>query len=150
MASPRSFDEYEDFFGPYLGPILVRARKERDMSQVALAEKLRISDATLRRIETGLGPMRPRIVASICKALDLRLDDVVLEALFSFWKDFQRRATEGGGEDSANVLGPYQRLRERILDKFDAHVRSRRELMEADLDLQAFIHFKLKLDGLDD
>jgi len=150
MTNPRSFDDYEDFFGPYLGAVLLRARKEKHVSQLALAETVRISDGTLRRIEMGQGPMRPKFVTAICDALGLRLADVVLEALFSFWMDFQRKAAEDAEDGSANPLGPYQRLREKILDRFDANTRTRRELIEARLDMEAFIHFKMKLEDLED
>ncbi|HEV7504479.1 MAG TPA: helix-turn-helix transcriptional regulator [Thermoanaerobaculia bacterium] len=146
--NPRSFYDYEDFFGPYLGSVLLRARKEKGVSQLALAETVHVSDGTLRRIEIGQGPMRPKLVMAICEALDLRLTDVVLEALFSFWMDFQRKAEEGGDAGSANSLGPYRRLRENVLDKFDANTRTERELMEARLDMEAFIHFKRRLEDL--
>jgi transcriptional regulator with XRE-family HTH domain len=116
MMKPRSFDDHDDFLGPYLGPVLVRARRKQGFSQLAVAEMVHVSDGTLRRIESGQGPMRPKLVRSICEALDLRLNDVVLEALFSFWIDFQKKAGEGGEDSSANPLGPYQRLRENILD----------------------------------
>jgi transcriptional regulator with XRE-family HTH domain len=150
MTTPKSFDDYEDFFGPYLGPILSKVRKAKGLSQVGLAERVRIGDATLRRIENGAGPMRPKVIAAICKELDVLLDDVVLEALFSFWKDFQRRASEGTAAGATSILGPYQRMRDRIFERYEANVRTGRELMEANLDLQAFIHFKMRLDTLGD
>jgi transcriptional regulator with XRE-family HTH domain len=150
MMNPRSFDEHDDFFGPYLGRVLLRARKEKRVSQLALAEMVHLSDSTLRRIEIGQGPMRPKLVMAICEALDLRLTDVVLEALFSFWMDFQEKAEEGGEAGSANPLGPYNRLRENILDKFDANSRTQRELLVAHLDMEAFIHFKRRLEDLKD
>jgi|GEM_PF-2061772 len=150
MMNPGSFDDYEDFFGPYLGPILLRARKEKRVSQLELAEKIHISDGTLRRIEFGQGPMRPKLVKAICEVLSLRFADVVLEALFSFWMDFQKKAAAGGEAGSANALGPYHRLRETVLDKFDANTRTRRELIEAQLDMEAFIHFKRRLEDLKD
>jgi transcriptional regulator with XRE-family HTH domain len=148
--NPRSSDDYADFFGPHLGRVLLRARKEKRISQVALANTLDVNDATLRRIEAGQGPMRSKHVKAICKALDLRLTDVVLEALISFWMDFQRKAEEEGEPGSANPLGPYHRLREKILDKFDANTRTQRELIQAHLDMEAFIYFKLRLEDLKD
>jgi hypothetical protein len=45
-------------------------------------------------------------------------------------------------------LGPYQRLRENILDKFDANTRTQRELLEAQLEMDAFIHFLRRLEDL--
>ena len=148
MMKPRSFDDYDDFLGPYLGPVLVRARRKQGFSQLAVAEMVHVSDGTLRRIESGQGPMRPTLVRSICEALDLRLNDVVLEALFLFWIDFQKKAGEDGEDSSANPLGPYQRLRSNILDKFDANTRTQRELLEAQLDMDAFIHFLRRLEDL--
>lgn len=148
--NPGSFDDLDDFFRPYVGSVLLRARKEKRVSQVALADTVDISDGTLRRIELGQGPMRSKHVKAICDALGLRLTDVVLEAMFSFWMDFQRKAAEGGETSSANPLGPYNRLRENILDKFDANSRTQRELLVAHLDMDAFIHFKRSLAGLKD
>jgi len=148
--NPRSSDDYAEFFGPYLGRVLLRARKEKRVSQVALADTLDVNDATLRRIEAGHGPMRSKHVKAICKALDLRLTDVVLEALSSFWMDFQRKAEEEGEPGSANPSGPYYRLRKNILEKFDANTRAQRELIQAHLDMEAFIYFKLRLEDLKD
>lgn len=148
--TPESFDDYGNFFGPYLGRVLLRARKEKGLSQVALADTLDVNDATLRRIELGQSPMRSKHVKAICKALDLRLTDVVLEALSSIWMDFQRKAEEEGEPGSAKPLGPYYRLRENILDKFDASTRAQRELIQAHLDMEAFIYFKMRLEDLKD
>ena len=109
-----------------------------------------VSDGTLRKIELGQGPMRPKFVAAICHVLGLRHNDVVQEAMFSFWMDFQSKAAEDGKDGSANPLGPYHRLREKILEKFDANIRTQRELIEAYLEMVAFIHFKTRLEGLKD
>jgi transcriptional regulator with XRE-family HTH domain len=62
MMNPRSSDDYAEFFGPHLGRVLLRARKEKRVSQVALANTLDVNDATLRRIEAGHGPMRSKHV----------------------------------------------------------------------------------------
>jgi hypothetical protein len=110
--------------------------RERERHRASLALRKPSSGSLRRQLPSSL---RPR---------DLRLTDVVLEALFSFWIDFQKKAGEGGEDSSANSLGPYQRLRENILDKFDANTRTQRELLEAHLDMDAFIRFLRRLEDL--
>lgn len=127
----------EDFLAPVLGPLLLGARKANGMKQEVLAEKIGVNDATLRRIETGQGSMRPRYVRAICEALGLDYGEVVTEALFTFWNRFRSSDTAPGSR-------PIQFLRERILARVDAHQKTERELVEAYLDFESFVHFKTK------
>ena len=127
----------EDFLAPVLGPLLLSARKANGMKQEILAEKIGVNDATLRRIETGQGSMRPRYVRAICEALGLDYGELVTEALFTFWNRFRSSDTAPGSR-------PIQFLRERILARVDAHQKTERDLVEAYLDFESFVHFKTK------
>jgi transcriptional regulator with XRE-family HTH domain len=134
---PPASEDPEDFLAPILGPLLWKARKSVGMKQEILAEKIGVNDATLRRIESGQGSMRPRYVRAICKALGLDYEETVTEALFTFWNSLGSSAAEKGER-------PLQLLREKILARVDAHQKTERELVEAYLDFESFVHFKAK------
>lgn len=129
----------EDFLAPVLGPLLLAARKAYGMKQETLAKKIGVNDATLRRIESGQGSMRPRYVRAICAALGLDYGELVTEALFTFWNQFRTAGTAPGER-------PIQFLRERILARVDAHQKTERDLVEAYLDFESFVHFKTKFE----
>jgi transcriptional regulator with XRE-family HTH domain len=123
-----------DFLSPFLGPILQRGRKAHDRSQEDLAKEIGINPTTLRKIEKGQG-VDPASVEMICKVLGLVYEDVVGEALFKFWQTFQ-----GSTRDRL----PLNHLRQRLLAKFAAYQRVQSELLEAYLDFESFVHFKMK------
>jgi transcriptional regulator with XRE-family HTH domain len=139
LASVAETGDPEDFLAPVLGRLLLTARKSNGMKQETLAKKIGVNDATLRRIESGQGSMRPRYVRAICTALGLDYSELVTEALFTFWNNF--RAT-----GSAPGTRPVQFLRERILARVDAHQKTERDLVEAYLDFESFVHFKTKFE----
>ena len=130
----------EDFLASVLGPLLLSARKSNGMKQETLAKMIGVNDATLRRIESGQGSMRPRYVRAICAALGLDYGELVTEALFTFWNRFR-------SSDAAPGSRPIQFLRERILARVDAHQKTERDLVEAYLDFESFVHFKTKFEG---
>jgi transcriptional regulator with XRE-family HTH domain len=141
LAGPVETGDPEDFLAPVLGPLLLDARKKANgMKQETLAKKIGVNDATLRRIESGQGPLRPKYVRAICDALGLDYGELVTEALFTFWNNF-RTSGSGPGER------PVQFLRERILARVDAHQKTERELVEAYLDFESFVHFKTRWEG---
>jgi|SRR6185369_2166107 len=123
-----------DFLSPFLGPILQRGRKAHDRSQEDLAKEIGINATTLRKIEKGYGA-DPASVAMICKVLGLSYEDIVGEALFKFWQSFH-----GSTRDRL----PLHLLRQRLLAKFAAYQRVQSELLEAYLDFESFVHFKMK------
>lgn len=127
----------EDFLSPVLGPLLLRARKSAGMKQDALAEKIGVNDATLRRIEGGRGPLQPRYVRAICQALGADYEEILTEALFTFWNDLRHSGAPQGAR-------PLELLREKILLRVDAHQKTERDLVEAYLDFETFVHFKTK------
>jgi transcriptional regulator with XRE-family HTH domain len=130
----------EDFLSPALGPLLLKARKATGMKQEVLAKKIGLNDATLRRIETGQGSMRPRYVRAICEALGVDYEEIVTEALFTFWNGFRGAGAQGER--------PLQILRERILTRVEAHQKTQRDLIEAYLDFESYVHFKTKWDDV--
>jgi len=123
-----------DFLSPFLGPILLRGRKADGRSQERLAREIGINDATLRKIEKGQGA-DPASVQMICKTLGLDYEDVVSEALFTFWRDFH--GTTPGRR-------PLERLLQRLRAKFAAYQKGQSELLEAYLEFESFVHFKMK------
>ena len=123
-----------DFLSPFLGKVLRRERKARNRTQEDLAKEMGVNDATLRKIEKGQGA-DPASVALICKVLGVSYEDVVGEALFSFWRSFH-----GSTRDHQ----PLQLLRQSLLAKFAAYQRVQSELLEAYLEFESFAHFKMK------
>src|SRR5437868_10387852 len=123
----------DDFLGPSLGRILLRARKVRGIKQEDLAKQIGINDATLRRIEAGQGA-RPAYVRSICEALDLHYEEIVAEALFDLWRGFH------GSPEGAGRM-PLQMLRDNLFEQLDAYQKSQRGLFEAFFEFQSFVHF---------
>lgn len=107
------------------------------MKQDVLAKKIGVNDATLRRIEAGQGPLRPRYVRAICQTLGADYEEILTEALFTFWNDLRR-------SDSAQGARPLELLREKILLRVEAHHKTERDLVEAYLDFESFVHFKAK------
>lgn len=59
------------------GKQLVDARNRRGLTQVQMAREIGVATITLNRAEKGYG-VRPSIGVHICKALRLKLADVVL------------------------------------------------------------------------
>jgi len=129
-------DGTDDILGPSLGKILLRARRARTIKQEELARQIGINDATLRRIEAGQGA-RPAYVKSICEALGLSYEEVVMEALFDLWRGFHK-GTEGAGP------APLQMFRDSLFEKLDAYQESQRALFEAYFEFESFVHFKMK------
>jgi transcriptional regulator with XRE-family HTH domain len=124
----------DDFLGPFIGKILLRARKARNITQEDLARKVGVNDGTLRRIEGGLG-VRPAYVQLICEALGLDHEEVVTEALLRLWLSFS---------STAAARRPLRLLRENFMGKLDTYQKAQRELVEAYLDFESFVHFKTK------
>jgi transcriptional regulator with XRE-family HTH domain len=136
-AVPAESRDQEDFLAPFLGPLLLRARRAAGMKQEALARKIDINDATLRRIENGMGPVRPKNVRAICRALGTDYQELVTEALFMYWKSLSSRESS-----------PLKILRARLLAQVEAYQKTQRELIEAYLDFESFVHFKTKWDDV--
>jgi transcriptional regulator with XRE-family HTH domain len=132
-----SRDQENDYLAPFLGPLLLRARRAAGIKQEVLARKIDINDATLRRIETGQGPVRPKNVRAICRALGADYQEIVTEALFTYWKSLTSRESS-----------PLRILRARLLTHLEAHQKTQRELIEAYLDFESFVHFKTKWDDV--
>jgi transcriptional regulator with XRE-family HTH domain len=128
-------EEDDDFLGPHLGPVLFRIRKPV-MTQEQLAAELEMNAATLRRIESGLGPIRPAVVRDICRILKADFNSVIKEAAAALARDFQRRAApEGGDAGEPSSIEKARASRTKILATFDARVRSDREMLEGLLDI---------------
>jgi len=73
-------EQSADLMSPYVGPLLLEAREKIGMKQEVLAKKTHMSDAKLRKIESGMGPLRKSDLELICKVLDLNQDVILLKA----------------------------------------------------------------------
>lgn len=65
---------------------LVDIRKEKDISQEAMANKLNIAISTYCQYETGKRNIPVNIVDSICEILDIKEEDIFLPIKFTVGK----------------------------------------------------------------
>jgi transcriptional regulator with XRE-family HTH domain len=105
------------------------ARLKSKLSQGALAKKAGTSDATVRRIESKTGSIRPELLKRLCEALELNYTDVVTLALIKTWRTLH----------GPTGVGPLTQFRERILAKFDLRKTGDRDFLEEILDYMTFI-----------
>jgi transcriptional regulator with XRE-family HTH domain len=129
MKNEETSERDEGFLLPYIGPVILDARLKSKLSQGALAKRAGTSDATVRRIESKTGSIRPELLKRLCEALKLNYTDVVTLALIKTWRDLHGPAG----------VGPLTQFRERILEKFDQRKTRERDFLEEVLDYMAFI-----------
>jgi len=129
MTKKKPSEKDEGFLVPHLGPVIFEARMKAKLSQEQLAKRAGTSDATVRRIETKLGSIRPQLLKSLCEVLGLNYTDVVTQAMIKTWRALH------GRED----VGPLEHFRGRILARFDARNTGDRVLLEEFLDYAAFL-----------
>jgi len=128
MKNEETSERDEGFLLPYIGPVILDARLKSKLSQGALAKRAGTSDATVRRIETKTGSIRPALLKRLCEVLKLSYTDVVTQALIKTWRDLHEPAG-----------GPLTQFRERILEKFDQQKTKDRGFLEEVLEYAAFI-----------
>ncbi|WP_407316716.1 helix-turn-helix transcriptional regulator [Isoptericola halotolerans] len=75
----RSDDAHEPLLRHLLGAILRRARQRQRRTLQEVAEAARMSTAYLSEVERGRKEPSSEVLAAVCRALDLRLVDLVAD-----------------------------------------------------------------------
>jgi len=126
-----------DPLSPFLGPLLLRARQRADMKQEVVAAKAGMSDATLRKIENGSYSPQNEQLESICKALGLNHDIVLLEASTSLAQSLLERL---GRDQNLDLHG----LREKRIAIVKARHQLELEEVEAEFSQDSLMYLKTK------
>ncbi len=99
--------DFEEFM-KNLGLIVRRLRKERDLTQGELGEKLGKPQSTIARLESSVvKDTHIGLLYEVCDNLDVKLADVIAEA---FGRTLVSRAA-----DKKSINGKLELLREKIL-----------------------------------
>jgi transcriptional regulator with XRE-family HTH domain len=136
-APKKPVESSADPLSPYLGPLLLRARQAAGMKQAVVAVKAGLSDASLRKYESGKGSLYKHQIDSICKVLGVNSDLVLLEASTALRCALLERL----GRDPELPLYDLQEKRKAALTA--RHEAERKEL-EADLDWDNSLYLKQK------
>jgi transcriptional regulator with XRE-family HTH domain len=116
----------------------LRARQAAGMKQEVVAKKAGLSDASLRKIENGLGPLHNNYIELICKSLGLNYDAVLLEAI----TNLRCALLERLGRDPESPLYDLQEKRKAALT---ARHEAERKQLEADLEWDNSLYLKRKM-----
>jgi transcriptional regulator with XRE-family HTH domain len=126
-----------DPLSPFLGPLLLRARQAVDMKQEIVAEKVKLSDATLRKIEKGQASVPIPLLESICKVLGVNPDVLVLEASTAMRCDLLGRL---GRDPELPLYDLQEKRRVALKARHEAELKE----LEADLSWDSVLYIKQK------
>lgn len=121
-----AFESTDDVGGvlrPHLGREIQRIRTDSRVSQERLAREAGLDPGTLARLERGEAPVREEDLLSICRALEVDLDDLFDYLLSSF----EREQKASRASDPAD---PLLDLIRKTREKIDSRVWSDRELLD--------------------
>jgi transcriptional regulator with XRE-family HTH domain len=121
---------------PHFGEALALIREESKKSQEGLAKEAGMDAGTLRRLEKGEAPLREDYIASICRVLDIEVDDLLRRVADAFERA-KKKARQEARKDKASphLEESIEDLIERALRLNDARARSDREFLEILLEL---------------
>jgi transcriptional regulator with XRE-family HTH domain len=122
---------------PYLGPLLLRAREAAGMKQDVVAKKAGTSDTTLRKIEHGKIPVEIPRFESICKALGVNSDVILLEASTAMRCDLLEKL---GRDPELPLHDLHERRRAALKARHEAELKQ----LEAQLDCESLSYLKQK------
>jgi len=105
------------------------------MKQEVVARKAGLSDATLRKIETGLGPLNNGDIESICKALELNSDAAVLEASTALRYSLLEKL---GRDPELSIYDQQDKIRDAARTRHEAELKE----LEAKLSWERFLYLK--------
>lgn len=137
MATTRKRkDEILESLRPHFGDALALLREESKKSQEKLAKEAGMDAGTLRRLERGESPLREDYIASICRVLDIEVDDLLRRVADAF-EAAKKKARQEARKDKASprLEESIEELIERALRLNDARARSDREFLEILLEL---------------
>lgn len=137
MATTRKRkDEILESLRPHFGGALALLREESKMSQEGLAKEAGMDAGTLRRLEKGEAPLREDYINSICRVLDIEVDDLLRRVADAFERA-KKKARQEARKDKASphLEESIEELIERALRLNDARARSDREFLEILLEL---------------
>ncbi|HKH47511.1 MAG TPA: helix-turn-helix transcriptional regulator [Thermoanaerobaculia bacterium] len=141
MATTRKRkDEILESLRPHFGDALALLREESKKSQEKLAKEAGMDAGTLRRLEKGESPLREDYIASICRVLDIEVDDLLRRVADAFERAKKKARQEARQEARKDKASPrleesIEELIERALRLNDARARSDREFLEILLEL---------------
>ena len=90
-----------------IGKFILKLRKENNMSQMELAEKLGVTDCAISKWENGKGLPDISLMPSLCKELGITINDLLSGEKVEN-KDYQEKFEE-------NVLNTMKYLNERMI-----------------------------------
>ena len=109
------------------------------MKQEVAAEKLGISDATLRKVEEGEGSLYLKYLYAICQLLKLSPDMVLYRASGPMWVSLLKKVAQ---DLNAPPVPPFRKT---MLDALDARQQAERKELEAKLLWESALLFNTHL-----
>lgn len=108
--------------------ILVRKRKEKNMTQQQVAKKIGVSLSSIAMWERQERNIKQKYIAPLCKTLDITEEELKTELSINYafvWQDRFKEIKEQSDKEINNVIKDLKKIKNKhlkIIDKIDKYI----------------------------